>query len=530
MKHLRRTLLKSFRPGLIFLVVSVTTVLIVSAVPAMGGSSKKRDTSTHKYKSVLALIEENYFQQINPESVEDHSLEELLASLDPFSKYLPPAKTTSDAESYRGSYEGVGIRLTSLRDTLLIIEVTPGGPAEAAGIQPNDRLISIDQNCAVGLTIGAGTRLLQGEKGSFVEVGIARPGLVGITTDVLVRDDVPLGSVDAAFMIGPSIGFLSINGFIRTTHEEVDKALQKLCTSGMAKLILDLRGNPGGYVHEAVRLADLFLPALGDSLIVQTKGKNHSLEERHHAHTGDPYENIPLVVLVDGETGSAAEIFAGAIQDYDRGLIIGEPTFGKGLVQRQWLMGDGSSVRITVGEYLTPSGRTIQRPFESTSTKAGSFSRGNKAFYTMHGRIVWGGGGIHPDLKIEAESLRSGVNHIFEKRIIQSYVSSFLDSHKDLILQQTGNDFLYFARYFPLGEENVSAFRKHAESLGIVLADDDFSAEMPGISSRLKAEIARVLWGYEGWIASISLDDNRILEGLRALLSGNLNDFLASGK
>ena len=320
-----------------------------------------------KFGEVLSITDKSYVDNVDTGKLTDAAIVGLLNTLDPHSVYIPPKQLEKVMEDFKGKFEGVGISFRILNDTITVVEPVAGGPSARMGVLSNDRIVKINDTSSIKWTDQQVMHTLRGPKGTRVKISIFRPSVKEILEFVIIRDEIALTSVDAALMLNKDVGYILVNQFKETTHTEMDKALEKLKVEGMNKLILDLRDNGGGYLEEAVRMADEFLD--GGTVdnphrIVYTKSRKPEFEESYTAKTGDAYERIPLIILINHASASASEIVSGAIQDWDRGLIVGETSFGKGLVQRQWPLSDGSAFRLTVARYYTPSGRLIQRSYQ----------------------------------------------------------------------------------------------------------------------------------------------------------------------
>ena len=405
----------------------------------------------NKVSALLQAIDSKYVDVIDMDSLIDKALPVLLEELDPHSAYYPAEETQDSNDELHGSFSGIGIQFTVQDDTVRVNSVIRGGPSEKVGIIAGDRIVLINDSVFAGKGISSNeiVKNLKGPKGSEVKVGIMRTGEPGIIDFTIERGDIPVKSVDAAYMISPSksIGYIMINKFGETTYEEMMTGLAELSSKGMKKLIVDLRSNSGGYLGAAIQMVNEFLPK--NDLIVYTSGA-HSSIARQFANGYGHYSSIPLAVLIDESSASAAEIFSGAIQDNDRGTIIGRRSFGKGLVQEPIMFPDGSSIRITVARYYTPSGRCIQKPYgESDEDYAmdivkryehGEFfsadsvrQNESEVFTTKGGRTVYGGGGIMPDIFVPQDT--SGYSQYYAEVVRKSLVNKFafryVDSHRN---------------------------------------------------------------------------------------------------
>ena len=372
------------------------------------------NTSSNKLNDLLRIIDDKYVDSVSMTDLVEKAMPQILAELDPHSMYISAKDVEASNADLKGHFSGIGVSFTIQRDTICINNVIQGGPSEKIGLMPGDRIIAVDDSAFVGkmVTSESAMRKLKGEKGSSVKLGVYRPGVKGTLDFTVVRGDIPLKSVDTYYMLTDKIGYIKINKFAETTYAEVMIAIATLQQKGSESLVIDLRGNTGGYLGAAVNIINEFLPR--NSLIVYTEGRKSPREEFRSDGRGSN-QNTPLVLLTDEISASASEIFSGAIQDNDRGVIVGRRTFGKGLVQQPIDFRDGSSMRLTVARYYTPSGRCIQKPYtrgegmEYEYDIVNRFNHGEffsedsikqntkEVYHTVLGRTVYGGGGIMPD-------------------------------------------------------------------------------------------------------------------------------------
>ena len=406
------------------------------------------NNSSNKIIDLFHLIDDQYVDTINIPDLVEKAMPQILKELDPHSTYISAAKVEESMQDLKGSFSGIGVQFTLYKDTIRVVKVVKGGPSESVGIQAGDRIINIDGKPYVGDTISNdGTmKRLKGPKGSIARLGIKRAGQKKLLSFSITRGDVPVKTVDAAYMASPTIGYIRVSSFGDTTYAEFIAALTKLQTMGFSKLILDLRGNPGGYMETAVQMVNEFLPK--NSLIVYTEGRKSPRKEYRTDGRG-AYQSLPLVVLVDETSASASEIFAGAIQDNDRGTIIGRRSFGKGLVQVPIEFPDGSMLRLTTARYYTPSGRCVQKPYKLGDEEdyeadlllraehgeyfsADSIRTSGEKFKTRIGRTVYGGGGIVPDIFVARDTL--GMTSYFKEAylggLLFQYAYDFVDKYR----------------------------------------------------------------------------------------------------
>ncbi len=402
-----------------------------------------------KLSRILNYVEANYVDSIDRDRLVEAAIPVMLQELDPHSVYIPAQEVTAANEQLQGNFEGIGISFNMLTDTVLIISTIPGGPSEKAGLMAGDKIIYVGDSLIAGQGIADEDimGLLKGPRGTEVNIKVLRKGVDELIPFTIVRDKIPIYSVDVAYMINDSIGFIKINRFSMTTYDEFIESVKELKAIGMEELILDLRGNVGGVMDPSIRIADEFLP--GGKLIVYTEGRARSREEYRSTDNGSFLEG-ELVVLIDEWSASASEIVAGALQDNDRGTIIGRRSFGKGLVQEPIMFNDRSAMRLTVARYYTPTGRSIQKPYEDgyeeyIADLNERFMRGEhqsadsihfeniQKFETPGGNIVYGGGGIMPDVFVPADT--SGMSRYFaivrNNGLIYRYALSYTEENRD---------------------------------------------------------------------------------------------------
>lgn len=476
---------------------------------------------SNKLDRLLKIIEKDYVDPIDADSLSEMAISSVLSELDPHSTYIPPADLQAVNEDMDGNFEGVGIEFNISEDTLSVVTVISGGPSEKAGLLPGDRIIKINGETVAGVKISNDNviKKLRGKKGSEVRVTVNRRTAPKPIEFDIIRDRIPLYSVDAAFMLNQKTGYIKISRFAATTYDEYKKAMEGLQKEGIQKLILDLRGNPGGYLDQAIELADEFLKS--KELIVYTEGKNRKKQKYYATSDGD-WEEQPLAVLIDESSASASEIVSGALQDQDRAVIVGRRSFGKGLVQEQMEFEDGSAMRLTVARYYTPSGRSIQRQYkegtaayyEEMIRRMEHVSEDDTAavgdtvkYYTKNKRVVYGGGGIRPDFAVKADSadFRPDLIALFNTGAINHFSFAFADENRDA-LKKTFPDYRGFAN-------SAAATKKISEAFDKFLKKDPATARIklsPEAIRRAKAFIARNLWGNASYYYVLALDDKTI--------------------
>jgi carboxyl-terminal processing protease len=523
--------------------ISIWTGFILIAVSLFAGmeirqlvSKDNVDDQANKFREILSLTEKYYVQDVDTKKLTEAAVEGLLDKLDPHSVYIAPRALEQVTEEFKGEFEGIGIRFTIRNDSIFVVEPIGGGPSARLGIQTNDRIVRINDTSSIGYKNEQVLARLRGPKGTRVKVGIYRPGEKELLDYEIVRDKIALISVEVSLMMNSEVGYVSVNRFSDKTNVELVQALTRLKEQGMKRLILDLRANPGGLLEQAFEMADLFLDGGTEKephKIVYTKAREKGFEEVFYAKTGQPFENLPLIILLSNYSASASEIVAGAIQDWDRGLIVGETSFGKGLVQRQWRLTDGSALRLTIARYYTPSGRLIQREYEGKEKEAyqkEAFDRKEKEgenfdhkaegdstkpiFKTHAGRIVYGGGGITPDYVIKAPPFTAVTQTILRRGLVDQFVSTYLDGKGLGIRTEYAKDWNRFKKSFSITGELLEEFRSFLTKSEIKIDEKEFEKDLPFIKTRLKATFARNFWGNEGWYPMMLQVDTQFQKAL----------------
>lgn len=440
------------------------------------------NTSTNKINDLFHLIDDEYVDSVSIPDLVERSMPEILKQLDPHSTYISAKDVEASMQDLKGSFSGIGVQFTVYKDTVRVIKVVKGGPSEGVGLRAGDRIVNIDGKAYVGDTITAdATRnRLKGQKGSQVRLGVLRPGQKQMLSYVVTRGDVPVKSITAAYKVSESVGYIRINSFGDNTYSEFLSALAQLNTQGFRGLILDLRGNLGGYMQPAVQIANEFLPK--NRLIVYTQGRKSPREDFRSDGRGS-YQNLPLVVLVDETSASASEILSGALQDNDRAMIVGRRTFGKGLVQVPIEFQDGSMLRLTKARYYTPSGRCVQKPYKLGDEEdyeadlllrekhgeyynPDSIKTSGQKYKTVHGRFVYGGGGIIPDVFIPADTLNmtSYFREAYLNGLMYQFAYVFTDNRRKQLSSISGlDDMINFLKRSSLVED----FATYAEKNGV---------------------------------------------------------------
>lgn len=488
-----------------------------------------------KLTNALTAISNLYVDSINDKKIVENTLEAVLRELDPHSLYIPKEEVDRVNEPLEGSFEGVGIQFQMMEDTLLVIQTISGCPAEKVGILPGDRIIYIDNDLVAGVKMQNSDifKRLRGQKGTEVTVKIRRGGIKELMEFKIIRDKIPLYSVDASYMIGKDIGYIKINNFGNSTVQEFEKAFKTLKGKGMTKLILSLQGNGGGYLNAAIQLADEFLSA--NKLIVYTQGLNQPKTVAESTSNGI-FETGKLIVLVDEYSASASEIVSGALQDWDRAIIVGRRTFGKGLVQRQFPLIDGSMLRLTVARYYTPTGRCIQKSYKGGYEKyemdlVDRFKKGellhadsihfpdSLRYYTLNlKRKVYGGGGIMPDIFVPLDTTRYTDFHrkIVARGVVLKVCVQYIDKNR-AELKKKYPTFEKFKKEYEVDDAFLNLLLSAAEKENIKVDTAQYTISKPLIKLQLKALVARDLWEMNEYYQIMDADNESLQKAVEIL-------------
>lgn len=474
---------------------------------------KLMESPLRKLQIAEFAITNLYVDSIDEKKLVEDAIRGMLKELDPHSSYTPAKDVQKLTEPLQGSFEGIGVQYNMINDTLLVIQPVTNGPSEKKGIIAGDRIVFVNDTTIAGVKMSREEimRRLRGPKGSEVKLGIMRQGVDGVQNFVVVRDKIPVYTIDATYMINPSTGYIRISSFGATTYDEFMKAMTALRKEGMKNLVLDLQGNGGGYMQASVQVANEFLPK--GSMIVYTDGRTSGHHE-YRATGGGTFQEGRLVILVDEYTASASEIVSGAVQDNDRGMVIGRRTFGKGLVQRPIDLPDGSMIRLTVSHYFTPAGRCIQKPYtkgdkkaydkdvldrynkgELTSADSIHFADSLKRTTLRLGRTVYGGGGIMPDMFVPLDTMQYTKLHreLSAKSCIINTALKYVDGNRKK-LKKAYKTFADFRDSFEIGDDIIAIVKKEAEKAKVEYADSALVETLPSLKVQLKALIARDLW------------------------------------
>lgn len=523
-----------------------TMLLVALAVSALmsndlHGQQMNPETTTQKFGTLLHYINQIYVDTVDLDDLVEVAIVNMLEEMDPHSMYIAAEDLKAADEPLNGNFEGVGIQFNIFKDTIMVVSPISGGPSEKLGIIAGDRIVTVDGEvvAGTGVTNKDVQRLLKGPKGTKVTVGIKRSGVKELLEFEIIRDKIPIFSVDASFMITDEIGYIKVNRFAKTTMSEMYEAFEKLKKAGMKDLVLDLQGNGGGMLRTATEMADTFLS--DDKLIVYTEGRAFPKEETF-SHRMGAFEKGRLVVLIDQGSASASEIVSGAIQDWDRGLIVGRRSFGKGLVQRPVSLPDGSAVRLTVQKYYTPAGRCIQKPYEDgvdayRQEKYNRYESGelltldslelpDSLKYTtrLQGRTVYGGGGILPDIFVPLDTTDNSeyFSRILRKGLDSRFALRYVDSLRtDLEVLYPSED--AFIERFRLSEDEVQNFIDYVANDGVEFSEEDWAKSSNAIRLRLHAMIGRNLYESSTFYRVISDLNESLQRAIEVLEDGTFD-------
>lgn len=479
-----------------------------------------------KFREVLGLIKDEYVDTTKMDLLVDDAIQHMLNKLDPHSSYIPISQRTEANEDLQGNFEGIGIEFNIFHDTLVVVAALSGGPSEAVGLRPGDKIIKVGDKIIanIGLTNVHVTKLLKGPKGTEAKLEVVRRNVSDPLKFTIIRDKIPQHSVDVAYMVDSEIGYIKVNRFSQTTFEEFHKSLEELRKRGMKKLVLDLQGNPGGYMNQAIDLADEFLSE--GKKIVFTKGKDKKYNSDAMSTSKGDFEKGDLIVLVNEGSASASEIVAGALQDNDRALVVGRRSFGKGLVQSPFDLKDGSELRLTISRYYTPSGRSIQKPYgdleEYSKDMVKRYRRGeffhadsikfkdSLKYHTLNGRSVYGGGGIMPDYFVPLDTTQNShyLNELYISNSMQEYTFNYTTNHKE---ELTKMGYEKFYRNFTITEYMLNQLTSVGERNKVPADQKDLALHKKIFQINVKAQIARRIWNNDGFYP-IYNENNEVLQ------------------
>lgn len=486
-----------------------------------------------KLNSVLNYIEEDYVDTVDKDELIDAAIPMLLKELDPHSIYIPAKDLKTVREPLEGNFSGIGVQFNMQNDTVAIIKTISNGPSEKIGILPGDRIVTVDKDTVAGVKMPSDSivKRLKGPRGTNVDVGIHRRGVDELIHFDIVRDNIPLTSVDVSYMVTDSIGFIKISKFSRTTFDEFLASAEYLKNQGMTKLIIDLRDNSGGYMDQAINIADQFLEE--DKMIVYTEGKARPRKESHATANGICLDT-EVVIILNEWSASASEILAGAIQDNDRGTIIGRRSFGKGLVQEERVFKDGSAMRLTIARYYTPTGRSIQKPYENgyddyyadintrfnhgeLLTRDSIYFEDTLKYKTPEGKIVYGGGGIMPDIFIPIDTV--GITNYFTRirnmGLVYRFAFQYTDRNREKL--SSFEDYKELQEYLEKNNVMRKEFVNYAKEKGVQPKWDEIKISEKYITTQLYAYISRNIFDNSGFYPILQEIDNTQQKGIEVL-------------
>jgi carboxyl-terminal processing protease len=494
---------------------------LLSSAPGAG-----RGGELEKFAEVLSLIRKEHVDTAGEKELVEEAIRQMLSKLDPHSAYISAAERVEANEDLQGGFEGIGIEFNIFHDTLVVVSALSGGPSEAVGLRPGDKIVSVNGEgiAGVGLSNRQVMRLLKGPKGTEVNIGVARKNVKGIIAFTIVRDKIPQASVDAYYLIDDRTGYIKVSRFAQKTFEEFSIALDDLKQRGMQRLILDLQNNPGGYMNQAIDMADAFLPK--GRKVVFTKAKDRRYNSEAFSTSRGSFETGDVIVLVNEGSASASEIVAGALQDNDRALIVGRRTFGKGLVQSPFELSDGSELRLTISRYYTPSGRSIQKPYGNGSQYsqeiAQRFQKGeffhadsirfsdSLKYRTEKGRTVYGGGGIMPDYFVPFDTAHASryLSALYNSNSVAEFAFNYAEENKDA-LEKMGKE--AFRKRFSVTDAMLNQLARTGQQNKVSPQPAEMARHRAVFQVHLKAQIARRIWGNAGFYPIFN-ETNEVLQ------------------
>jgi carboxyl-terminal processing protease len=517
----------------------IGTIILLSVLFTVPSSFVSAQESVQqnqlKFGRLLRLIDGYYVDSVNIEELTEKAIVSVLSDLDPHSVYMSKDEVDKMNEPLVGNFEGIGISFNIFKDTLLVLSTISGGPSEKVGLMAGDRIIEVDKKnvAGTGLKNSDVFELLRGKKGTKVELKVLRKRSPELLDFTIIRDKIPIFSLDASYMINKNTGLIKLNKFSATTTDEFVEAMEDLKKQNIQNLILDLRGNGGGYLKTAIEISEQFLN--NNELVVYTGGLNEQRREYKASSSGE-FKKGNLVVLVDESSASASEIVAGAIQDWDRGIIIGRRTFGKGLVQKPYYLTDGSMVRLTTAHYYTPSGRCIQKPYdegvaayrkdyEKRFTAGEMFSADSIVFTDtityktlINERTVHGGGGVMPDIFIPLDTSfhYSYINKLRRNNIVYNYALEYIDKNRNSIKSKYP-DFKDFDAKYETSDEMISEIVENGVEDGIEKNEESLKFGIADLKKEIKAIVARDLYSRDDFYKVYYKDDEAVIEALKVL-------------
>lgn len=515
----------------VLLAVTLAIGILTGATVVDPKSKNNSITSNYlKFREIITYIERDYVDDVDQDKLVEGAINHMLAELDPHSVYIPAEESKLAKSQLEGEFDGIGVEFNIIKDTIYVVAPLSGGPSEKVGIQSGDKIVKVDGKNIAGTKITNKDvfNLLRGPKGSKVDLGIKRRDSEQLLDFEVIRDRIPQYSVDVRYMVNSEIGYMKVSRFSANTYEEFKEALTDLKDQGMKKLVLDLQGNPGGYMDRAINMADEFIA--GNKMIVYTDGKQERYDSEAKAFKKGIFEEGPLIILIDEGSASASEIVSGAIQDNDRGIIVGRRSFGKGLVQMPIDLEDGSELRLTISRYYTPSGRSIQKPYDSEDSNysmdiMNRYEHGelfnpdsikfvdSLKYKTSKGRVVYGGGGIMPDYFVPFDTTMNStyLNKLFTSNAFREYTLNYYEANKDKLHQMKYED---FRNSFSVTESMLKDLIGLAEKSDVAFDELEFNRSKPLLKTYVKAYLARSVWNNEGYYPIINETNEVFQEAL----------------
>ncbi len=496
-------------------------------------NSSKSNYGQGKIEELIRYIEAKYVDEVDRDALVQQAIDNILGTLDPHSNYISAEQLKDVNDQLEGNFDGIGVEFLIVEDTVVVVAALAGGPSEAVGIIAGDKIVEVEGTAIAGKEKSNRdiVNLLKGEKGSAVKIGVLRGSNPLVQDFSIVRDEIPMHSIDVSYMADQKTGYIKLNRFSATTYEEFMTGVEKMIEEdGMEDLIIDLRHNPGGYLKQATNiLSQLFKDK--EKLLVYTKGRTVNRDD--YESTGRPFFDVgDITVLIDEGSASASEILAGAIQDHDRGVIIGRRSFGKGLVQEQYKLRDGSALRLTVARYYTPSGRSIQKPYDNVEnydndmqaryesgelSSADSMMVGDSTeYFTADGNVVYGGGGISPDVFVPIDTVLLNKDYIALRQHASQFAFRYFDQHPEL-KDSEYNQLDRFKNEYEVNNQMLNEFLAYAREKDLKISDRAFRAVNKEIKRLLKARVAKHLFGDEGFYSVWNDGDYMVRKALEVL-------------
>jgi carboxyl-terminal processing protease len=515
--------------------ISTFAIVLATIIVSVNALSQSVNDEILKFGRTLGLIESFYVDTVNINKITENAIIDMLRNLDPHSTYTSAKDVREMREQMRGNFEGIGIQFDVLRDSIIVVEPIAGGPSEKVGLRAGDRIVVIDNEKVTGIgltTSGVRSRLL-GARGTRVNVSVYRKGEKELLDFVITRDRIPIYSLDAAYMLNNNAGYIKLSRFAATTEREFSEAVAKLEKSGMQHLVIDLRGNGGGYMAEATKIAEKFFA--DKNLLVYISGRR-TVRQNFESKGNGNLASMRVVVLTDETSASASEILSGALQDWDRGVVIGRRTFGKGLVQNEFNLTDGSMIRLTIARYYTPTGRSIQSAYDEGYDKyfENFFRRytdgemltadsihipDSLKFNTLiNKRIVYGGGGIVPDVFVAADTTFNTqyLRRLANRGVFRSFAVDYLDKNREQLIDKY-KEFSDYKNNFQFSQEDITDFIAKGEADGVRYNESQFNISKDEILLILKGSLASILWQTSEFVQIINQNDKMVEKALQVI-------------